>query len=56
MTKKKDGVRSTSFFVAEFDDKWMAKDLYYDLKDLGEIDEVVIPPRRYRRGRRFGFV
>lgn len=34
----------------------MAKDLFFEFMDLGDIDEVVIPPRRDGRGRRFGFV
>lgn len=46
---------STSFYVTEFGERWKAKELYYEFKELGEL-EVVIPPRRDRRGRGFGFV
>ncbi|XP_058750760.1 uncharacterized protein LOC131623755 [Vicia villosa] len=50
------GSRSSSFFVTEFGEKWKAKDLFFEFKVLGEIEEVVIPPRRDKHGRRFGFV
>ena len=33
-----------------------AKDLYFEFKDLGDIDEVFIPPKRDKVGRRYGFV
>lgn len=49
VSTKKDGVRSSSFFVTEFGDKWLAKYLFYEFMILGEIDEVVIPLRRDKK-------
>lgn len=54
--KMMEGVSSTSFFVTEIGDQWKANNLFFKFKALGEIDEVVIPPRRDNRGRRFGFM
>lgn len=45
----------TSFFSTEFWDKWSAKDLFYELKEFGDLEEVFIPPRRDRRRKRYGF-
>ncbi|XP_058759070.1 uncharacterized protein LOC131632317 [Vicia villosa] len=55
---RKEGERKAciSFFITEFGDKWKTKDLFFEFKDLREIDEVVIPPKRDRNGRRYGFV
>lgn len=56
----KGGIRgaegSSSFFITEFGDKWSAQDLYEEFKSMGDIEEVIISPRRDRRGRRYGFV
>ncbi|XP_058758209.1 uncharacterized protein LOC131631431 [Vicia villosa] len=46
---------TTTFFVTEFPEECGAKELYAIFKDYGEIDEVIIPPRRDRRGKKFGF-
>lgn len=54
--KMDEGVSSKSLFVIEFGDQWKAKDLYFELKALGEIDKVVIPLGRDNRGWRFGFM
>lgn len=43
----------TSFFFIEFDDKWIARDIYGVFKKMGEIDEVFI---LRKRGRRYGFI
>lgn len=45
----------TSFFITEFRDKWKAQDLLFELKEFGDLEEVVIPPKRDIRGRRYGF-
>lgn len=45
----------TSFFITEFGENGEAKDLFFELKEFGELDEVVIPPKRDRRGRIYGF-
>src|SRR4051812_48282627 len=42
-------------FLTEFGEKWKARDLFFELKELGDLEEVVVSPRRDRRGRRFGF-
>lgn len=44
---------TTSFFVTEFGNKWKAIDLLYEFKELREIEEVVIPPRKDKFGRRY---
>ena len=36
----------STFFIPKFEDKWSAKDLYSVFKELGDIDEVIITPRR----------
>lgn len=46
----------TTFFFIEFGSKWYARDLLFEFKELGEIDGVVIPQKRDKRGRRYGFV
>lgn len=43
------------FFITEFGDSWKSRDLLFELKELGKIVEVVIPNKRDRRGRRYGF-
>lgn len=45
----------TSFFITEFGDNWSVNDLFYELKEYGELEDIVVPPRRDRRGRRYGF-
>lgn len=45
----------TSFFITEFNNVWKAKYLFMEFKGLGDLKEVVISPRRDKRGRRFGF-
>ncbi|XP_058758647.1 uncharacterized protein LOC131631902 [Vicia villosa] len=46
----------TTFFVTEFNDKWEARDLYHEFKELGDIDEVFIPNKKTRWGKKYGFV
>ncbi|XP_058752176.1 uncharacterized protein LOC131625325 [Vicia villosa] len=46
----------TSFFVSEFGARWKALDLFYEFKAFGDIVEVVVPPKKDRYGRRYGFV
>lgn len=53
--KRNDGAEVTSFIITEFSDKWKARDLLIELKELGEIVDVVIPSKRDRRGRRYSF-
>lgn len=36
----------STFFFTKFDDKWTARDLYIEYKELGDIDEVIIPPKK----------
>lgn len=45
----------TSFFIREFGNKWSAKNLFYELKEYSDLDEIVIPPKRDRRVMRYGF-
>ncbi|XP_058783008.1 uncharacterized protein LOC131657654 [Vicia villosa] len=46
---------TTTFFITEFPEKYGAKDLYNIFKKFGDIDEVILPSRRDKRGKRFGF-
>ncbi|XP_058783790.1 uncharacterized protein LOC131658522 [Vicia villosa] len=45
----------TSFFVSEFGARWKALDLFYEFKAYGNMVEFVIPPKKDRYGRRYGF-
>lgn len=47
---------STIIFIMEFLESMSIKGLYNLFKEFGEIYEVGIPPRRYKRGIKFGFV
>lgn len=53
--KRTTKVDVTYFFIIEFGDIWKANDLFFDLKEFRELVVVVIPPKRDRRGRGFGF-
>ncbi|XP_058734228.1 uncharacterized protein LOC131605958 [Vicia villosa] len=46
----------TTMFFTDFGDNWNARDLFMEFKELGMIEEIVIPPKRDWRGKRFGFV
>lgn len=35
----------TLFFFIDFNKEWTAKDLFYEFKSLGVIDEIVIPAK-----------
>lgn len=50
-----EGSKITSFFITEFGENWRARDLLFELKECGDIVEIVIPQRRDRRRRRYGF-
>lgn len=54
--RKKEGAAVTSVFFTQFGSKWKAKDLIFEFKELGDIDEVVIPPKRDKHWRRYGFL
>lgn len=49
------GAEVTNFFITQLGDNWKARDLLFELKELRKIVEVVIPSKRDRRGRRYGF-
>lgn len=53
-----EGVRgeTTSFFFTDFKEGWRAKDLFFEFKPFGEIDEIVFPTKRDWRGNKYGFV
>ncbi|XP_058775836.1 uncharacterized protein LOC131650123 [Vicia villosa] len=46
----------TSFFITNFDNRWRARDLFFEFKDLGVVDEIVIPPKKDWRGEKYGFM
>lgn len=52
--KGTDVVNITSYFITEPGDSWKARDLLFELKDLGDIFEVFIPNKRERSDRRYG--
>ncbi|CAK8577904.1 unnamed protein product [Lathyrus sativus] len=45
----------SSFFFTGFPDSHGAKELYETFKEYRDIDEVVIPSRHDKNGRRYGF-
>lgn len=47
---------STTFFFTYFVESWSAKDLFFEFKELGEIDEIVISSKSDWRGKKYGFV
>ncbi|CAK8530449.1 unnamed protein product [Lathyrus sativus] len=48
--------RATSFFFTEFPDGFEAKEMFDIFKEYGRVLEVVIPPKRDKRGKRYKFV
>lgn len=54
--KQSSNRNSVSFFFTEFPDDFHAKEMWDVFKKFGDVDEVVIPPKRDKRGKRFGFV
>lgn len=47
---------TSSFFTTEFPEEFGPKELFEIFKDFGLVVEVVIPPRRDKRGKWFRFV
>ncbi|XP_058732730.1 uncharacterized protein LOC131604301 [Vicia villosa] len=45
----------STFFFLYFGVQWMAKDLFFEFKDLGLIEEIVIPSKKDWKGLRYGF-
>ncbi|GLT82978.1 hypothetical protein SLE2022_012940 [Rubroshorea leprosula] len=45
-----------SFFIYNFPEEWDAKALWYQYQKYGKVVDVVIPSKRDRWGKRFGFV
>lgn len=41
----------TTFYFTNFGEGWRAKYLFVEFKELGLIDEVIIPPNKDWRGR-----
>ncbi|MCI11838.1 hypothetical protein A2U01_0032940 [Trifolium medium] len=52
---KDDNKSLTTYFFTDFPDNFGAKSLFNAFHNLGDIMEVVIPAKRDKRGRRFGF-
>lgn len=46
----------TTFFFTEFLESLKVKDRFLLFKEFKEIDEVVIPPRSDKRGKKYGYV
>lgn len=56
-SNKRSGEDNTlTFFLTSFDDKVREKDFYEALKVLRDIDEVIIPSKRHKRGNKYSFV
>ncbi|XP_058784074.1 uncharacterized protein LOC131658840 [Vicia villosa] len=53
--QSKFGEKLSSFYVSSFSDRCKAIDIFKLFGCVGEVVEVVIPPRRNKFGRRFGF-
>lgn len=47
---------STTYYFSDFEEEWNAKDLYYEFKELGAIEEIVIPTKKDWRGKKYGLV
>lgn len=45
-----------NFFITEFLEKFRAKEFYEIFKDYERVVELVVPSKRVKRGRRYGFV
>lgn len=46
----------STFFLTEFSDSFQAKEMFEVFKVFGLVVEVVIPPRRNKKGKQYGFV
>lgn len=55
-TEEGEFISTITFFITEFGNNLKVEDLFFEFKELSEIDEVVIPPKRDRRERRYDFV
>lgn len=58
INKKEEGSQplvGNSFFITEFPENLRAKFLFGIFKEYGEIEEVSIPSRRDKRGKRYNF-
>lgn len=47
---------STTYYFSDFEEGWYAKDLFYEFKKLGDIEEIVIPDKKDWRGKKYSFV
>lgn len=47
---------TSSYYFTSFPEKLQAMDIYKVFKEYGNVDEVVVPSRRNKRGKKFGFV
>ncbi|CAK8534234.1 unnamed protein product [Lathyrus sativus] len=46
----------SSFFFTEFLEGFKAKNMFEEFKHFGLVKEVVVPPKRDKKGKRYGFV
>ena len=46
----------STFFFTEFPEDYGARDMYGIFMDYGDVVEVIIPPKRDRRGKKYGFI
>lgn len=53
--KAKGGGQVSSFFIFEFPDRIKAGHLLKNFGCMGDVVEVVIPPKKNKFGKRFGF-
>lgn len=54
--KKLERAIATTFFFTEFGLKSKARDMLFEFKELGLVEKVVIPLKKDKFGRRYGFV
>lgn len=53
--RSKEQLQSTTIYITNFAEEMNAKHLFNSLRSYGDLQEVVIPARRNRMGKRFGF-
>jgi hypothetical protein len=53
--KKENLIETTTFFFTNFPERYGAKALFNAFHNFGDVMEVVIPAKRNKGGRRFGF-
>lgn len=48
--------KTNSFFTTEFFEDYGAREMYDIFKEYGKVEELIIPMKREKRGKRYGFL